>query len=343
MNTQWFLGAQTARGFISKFDDLHEDSRIRKLIILKGGPGCGKSTFMKKLLHTAQQLGADTESYPCASDPDSLDGILILPLGLAVVDGTAPHVMEPELCGCGESYLNLGCFYDTKGLAAEKDALQALQKKYRALFPGVYAHLNAAEALRQSIRSTMKASNPAGLHRLMEALGGDIQPSEHGSGIQREVFFRTYTPSGENAIVHGGIAVVDPWGLCAPLFARLQSHYLYAGYDCICALSPLAPKRLEGIMIPELHTTYFTCEKPPADSTVTIFPERFFTAAPEITAMGEAVNEHLEQAMTLMKKAKQLHDEMELRYRPYVSFEGLELLTQEYQKTVKADLLSLKK
>ena len=91
MNTNYFLGANTASGFVSRFDQLHSDRRIKKLIILKGGPGCGKSTFMKKLRRTAADLGADTESYPCASDPSSLDALLIPAAGLAVVDGTAPH------------------------------------------------------------------------------------------------------------------------------------------------------------------------------------------------------------------------------------------------------------
>ena len=91
MNTNYFLGANTASGFVSRFDQLHSDRRIKKLIILKGGPGCGKSTFMKKLRRTAADLGADTESYPCASDPSSLDALLIPAAGLAVVDGTALH------------------------------------------------------------------------------------------------------------------------------------------------------------------------------------------------------------------------------------------------------------
>ena len=91
MNTNYFLGANTAGGFVSRFDQLHSDRRIKKLIILKGGPGCGKSTFMKKLRKTAADLGADTESCPCASDPGSLDALVIPALGLAFVDGTAPH------------------------------------------------------------------------------------------------------------------------------------------------------------------------------------------------------------------------------------------------------------
>ena len=73
MNTSWFLGANTAEGFFSRFDQLHPGIRIRKNVIIKGGPGCGKSTFMKTLCGCAEALG------------------FIPALGLAFVDGTAPH------------------------------------------------------------------------------------------------------------------------------------------------------------------------------------------------------------------------------------------------------------
>ena len=96
MNTCWFLGANTAEGFCSRFEQLHSGGRVRKCVIIKGGPGYGKSTFMKKLQKTVESLGADTESYPCSSDPASLDGLFIPALGLAFVDGTAPHANAPK-------------------------------------------------------------------------------------------------------------------------------------------------------------------------------------------------------------------------------------------------------
>ncbi len=96
MNTCWFLGANTAEGFCSRFEQLHPDGRVRKCVIIKGGPGYGKSTFMKQLRKAAESLGADTESYPCSSDPASLDGLFIPTLGLAFVDGTAPHAAATE-------------------------------------------------------------------------------------------------------------------------------------------------------------------------------------------------------------------------------------------------------
>ena len=45
--THFFLGANSAEGFYGLYDQLL-DARLYDLIILKGTPGCGKSTFMRR-------------------------------------------------------------------------------------------------------------------------------------------------------------------------------------------------------------------------------------------------------------------------------------------------------
>ena len=46
--THFFLGANSAEGFYGLYDQLL-DARLYDLIILKGTPGCGKSTFLRTL------------------------------------------------------------------------------------------------------------------------------------------------------------------------------------------------------------------------------------------------------------------------------------------------------
>ena len=86
-----FLGANTPQGFRSEYATLQTDPRIRRLLILKGGPGCGQSTLMKTLAARAEECGWAVERVLCSSDPASLDGVIVPELGLAIVDGTAPH------------------------------------------------------------------------------------------------------------------------------------------------------------------------------------------------------------------------------------------------------------
>ncbi|MEG0824825.1 MAG: hypothetical protein RSG86_03640 [Oscillospiraceae bacterium] len=88
---QYFLGANSPSGFVSLYDALLPRESAAAIYYLKGGPGCGKSTLMRAVGRRAHDAGLDTEYILCSGDPDSLDGIVIPALGIAVADGTAPH------------------------------------------------------------------------------------------------------------------------------------------------------------------------------------------------------------------------------------------------------------
>ena len=51
---------------------------------------------------------SDTEYILCSGDPDSLDALLLPQLGVALVDGTAPHVVEPKYPGVVDRYVKHG-------------------------------------------------------------------------------------------------------------------------------------------------------------------------------------------------------------------------------------------
>ena len=92
----FFLGANSGGGFFSLYDQLGRPEDTYDLIVLKGGPGVGKSTMMKAIGAAAEKRGLDVEYIRCSGDPDSLDAVQIPQLKTAAVDGTAPHVIEPR-------------------------------------------------------------------------------------------------------------------------------------------------------------------------------------------------------------------------------------------------------
>ena len=53
--THFFLGANSAEGFYGLYDQLL-DARLYDLIILKGTPGCGKSTFMRRVAAALEEV-----------------------------------------------------------------------------------------------------------------------------------------------------------------------------------------------------------------------------------------------------------------------------------------------
>ena len=92
---QYFLGANSPAGFYSLYDQMIDRTKARRLYILKGGPGCGKSTLMRRVAERAKAAGQEVEYILCSGDPDSLDAVILPGLEIAVADGTAPHGMAP--------------------------------------------------------------------------------------------------------------------------------------------------------------------------------------------------------------------------------------------------------
>ena len=92
---QYFLGANSPTGFYSLYSELLPPETASVIYILKGGPGCGKSTLMRQVAQQAAQAGETVEYILCSGDPDSLDAILLPGKKAALVDGTAPHDTAP--------------------------------------------------------------------------------------------------------------------------------------------------------------------------------------------------------------------------------------------------------
>ena len=71
-----FPGGNTALGFFSFYDHILPEEETRRMIILKGGPGVGKSTFMRRIGAALAERGHAVEYLICSSDPHSLDGVV---------------------------------------------------------------------------------------------------------------------------------------------------------------------------------------------------------------------------------------------------------------------------
>ena len=89
-----FFGASTPDGSVNYIENLTENIKTRYFI--KGRPGTGKSTFMKKLAKKAEDNGYTCHIYYCSFDKNSLDMVVIPELSFCVFDSTAPHELFPS-------------------------------------------------------------------------------------------------------------------------------------------------------------------------------------------------------------------------------------------------------
>ena len=73
----YFPGNNTPLGFYSYYKYILGQREAHKIICIKGGPGTGKSTFMKKIGAAMAEKGEDIDYLHCSADENSLDGIVL--------------------------------------------------------------------------------------------------------------------------------------------------------------------------------------------------------------------------------------------------------------------------
>ncbi len=89
-----FFGTTTVNGAVNHIDSI--SGGLLKRYFIKGRPGTGKSTFLKKLSKKLTENGFDVEEYYCSFDKNSLDMVASGELSFCVFDSTAPHEKFPQ-------------------------------------------------------------------------------------------------------------------------------------------------------------------------------------------------------------------------------------------------------
>lgn len=159
MTEKYFASANGYSGFRSYFKDVFSEEDLCRYFILKGGPGTGKSTFMKRIAENFSERVDSCELILCSSDTQSLDGVILAKKGrrIAIVDGTAPHTVDPNFPGAVSEIINLGEGWDSSGLVARRDTIIALSRTKGAEYFAAYEALALAGKLNDRIISIAAA------------------------------------------------------------------------------------------------------------------------------------------------------------------------------------------
>jgi hypothetical protein len=142
---KYFAAANSYNGFVSFFDTIFNSSKFNRVYILKGGPGTGKSSFMKNVSSFFKDNCVIEEIY-CSSDPESLDGIIVESNGkrIAVLDGTAPHERDAVIPGAIDEIINLGDSWDDQWLMAKREKILKLSSEKKKAYKSGYNYLSIA-------------------------------------------------------------------------------------------------------------------------------------------------------------------------------------------------------
>ena len=137
-----FAGANTPDGFVGFYRELVDMYDLKKLYILKGGSGIGKSTFIRKF---AEHFPNDERLFlMCSGDPKSLDGVIISHIGVGIIDGTDPHTVDPIYPGVVDEIINLGEYIIWDKVKATREILQTLTAEKKSYYKTAFKYLARA-------------------------------------------------------------------------------------------------------------------------------------------------------------------------------------------------------
>ena len=344
----YFLGANSHKGFFSMYEQFAA-APGDFLHIIKGGPGTGKSSFMKKIAERAEEKGFECERLLCSGDPDSLDGIYIPQLKTGWVDGTAPHVCEPRAFGFSGDYVNLGGFFRQPNVKdyVNQNAAEKINRKYKNLYAQSYAALATMQKLKKASDcdiwsgerlDTAKKRVSAILRRYGTASKSDTRKIKHcfASAISCMGVLRLNEEINKLCKLKY-ILENDYLGADVLLeYAALQAEEM--GADVIYCHSPLEPEKIEGLILPETGLGLFNsdwdeegCRHIRLDEMVPQSIQR--EQRSQRRRAARIRRECMELALEKLAQAKSLHDELEAQYRPYMDFEALnEFVEAEIEK-----------
>lgn len=149
---QVFAGGNTPQGFFNLFADFFPPEGQR-LFLLKGGPGTGKSSLMRKLEDRLTKEGLAVERFLCGSDPKSLDAIYFPQIGVGMMDATSPHERDPRYPGAVDEILPLGNHWDGAALRKNAAHIRELSNAISTNFARSYRYLAACAPLQAQVHS----------------------------------------------------------------------------------------------------------------------------------------------------------------------------------------------
>ena len=341
----FFAGGNTCLGFYSLFHNIIKQKDASKIFILKGGPGVGKSTFMKHIGNALVKKGYNIEQYWCSSDNTSLDGIVITKLGVCLLDGTAPHVIDPKTPGAVDEIIHLGDHWDETQLVRNKTPILNTFKNVSHAFQTAYSSLKEAKIIHDEWAGYITESLDFKIinkvtRQITEDIFINIQPQYEYYPISRELFAGAITPMGLvnhwSSILHNCKKIFvlrgEPGTGKSTIIQRIITEAKSYGLYTEVFRSSFDPTKFSGIYIPNLQISVinplpndYILDGLMADITeinlnTGIVANKLSDYDKEVSECKERFWNSINRSINYIVKAKRIHSKLEGYYVPTMNF-----------------------
>ncbi len=351
----FFFGANNKIKYCSLFDDLYNPYEKGTHLILKGGPGTGKSTLMKKIAQKLENKGYFVERGYCSADPTSLDVVLAPEINFSVFDGTSPHTFDPTLPGVSEHIVDLGAAWDRKYLKGHINEISELTLSNKAQHKKVADFMKVASQIEtRNVLMCAEFTDTEKVERFAKRLANRLIPTKKNveKGKIHKRFLSAVSPDGivvqhdsVVALAENIVTIEDEYSAVSPYIAEVVCNFAVdKGYDVYACFCPLFPNhKIEHVIIPELKTAIFTENSyhySIDEAGKRIHASRFYDKSAftnnkeKLAFFRKTKKELVDEAVRKLSLAKDIHDRLEDYYIKATDFNVINEIGEKILKAI---------
>ena len=348
----YFAASNSTVGFISYYEELFRTSRIGHIWAVKGGPGTGKSHFLREVSDHAVAIGWHCEYIYCSSDPDSLDAVILAREGkdsIALLDATSPHLFEPLCPGAWEDIVNLGQFWNSEILSSRRAEIEQLNREKREAYRRAYRYLNGYGDLRANrddlVRAYVRRDKIAALaQKLLRELPTGEQYSAqpaliHSLGMRGEVGLDTYFHEAEEIYI-----ISDCYGAAQYLMLELGKLVSQKNLSVRISHDPVEAEKIDGLFLCQSGLAFVVCPEEECDYPHHRISMRRFVDTSAMKRVrrelrvGDRISRALRaDALDALEKVREVHFRLEDIYSAAMDFAAKESFTKAFCQKLFAD------
>lgn len=332
----FFASSNSYYGFKSYFDKIFDSSKFDRIFVLKGGPGTGKSTLMKKVANSMKNSNLNIELFWCSSDPLSLDGLIIENERnrIAILDGTAPHERDAIIPGAIDVIVNLGDSLNINELKERRKEILSLNDLKRGAYRTAYQKLSKSSIIYSNIKAELL--NSVDLSLIDAKCNELIKTVIPRSGLSDVRLFSSFSKNGYSRVssfipsLDNCYTISESHGFGTVFLTLFSQKLTSENISFIKIISPKDPESVEGIYFKDSNFAILSTN----EKEVTLNTEDFIKTSEKnaltekLQTLKNCISIYESEAVDALREASVQHFELENIYTEAVNFEIINNYTE---------------
>ncbi len=319
---EYYAAANGFSGFRSYFDEVFYHNAISGIFILKGGPGTGKSTLMRKILEFFSKNEYKCDAIFCSSDTASLDGVII-DGRVAVIDGTAPHEMDTKLPGALDEIINLGNGWNTEKLKSSRASIEESNKNKKQNYFSAYKYLAFSGNIHNYKLKLIQ--NHFDFNAAEKLISNLIQSYKKSEKKPKRVLISSFSKDGYTRREHLGFDIKKLYSIKgmhgeSEIFLDILKRLVSGKFQITLFPSPLSDSITEGVYFEDEKILFLDSAQDGEEINASAFLKG--NVDEEIDFLNKYEEIYLEKSKLFFKKASEFHFLLEDIYTTAMNFEN---------------------